>query len=174
MKDLFSDFKKNHNVVFLCRKENPLKFTFDLLGSVSKKSTRVLYITVDKSYSILTEKLRRENINFSNWFFIDCLSSSILAAEMPSSQCEYLSSPRALVDLAMAIDGKIGKYDLIVFDNISSLLYYNDYVSVLQLLNSLMARVRKSKNHAAYLLSYDAKKEVMEDLALFADKVEIL
>ena len=174
MKNTFNGFKKDHNIVFLCRNTDPLEFTLELLKLVSKKPARVLYVSVNKSYPILAEKLKKEKIDFSKWFFIDCLSSSMLIAGAPSPQCLYLSSPKSLVDLAMAIDEKMASADLIILDSVSGLLSYNDYVPSLQLLNTLMAKVRQTKQRAIYLLSYDAKKEVMEDLSLFADKVEVV
>ncbi len=158
---------------FLCRNANPLEFTSELLKAVSKKS-KVLYVSVNKPYSVLTPLFKKEKIDFSKWFFIDCISSSTLATESPSKQCLDIASPKSLVDLSMAINDRINSFDVIIFDSVSSLLSYNDYVPVLQLLNTLMANIRKSKNKAVYLLSYDAKKEVMEDLALVADKVVIL
>lgn len=173
MKDISVHLKKNKNVVFLCRNTDPLEFTSELLKTIDKKS-RVLYVSVNKPCSILTELFKKEKIDYSKWFFIDCISSSMLSAEFPSKQCLYLASPSSLVDLAVEINERIESSDLILFDSVSSLLYYNDYVSVLRLLNTLMANIRKSKNKGAYLLSYDVKKEVMEDLALFADELVIL
>ena len=173
MKNILTDLKTNHNVVFLCRNTDPLKFTSELLKSVPKKS-KILYVSVNKPCKILIEKLKKDDIDFSNWSFIDCISSSMLIAETPSKQCVHLSSPKAIVDLSLAIDDRMAKSNLIIFDSVSSLLSYNDYVPVLQFLNTLMANVRKTKTKVAYLLSYDAKKEVMEDLALFADKVAII
>lgn len=173
MKKVNSYFKDNRNVVFLCRYTNPIDFTLEFLKSISSKS-RVLYVSVNKSYSVLADKLKSEGISYSNWFFIDCVSSSLLMAEKPSPNCLYLSSPKSLVDLAIAIDDHMDKADLIVFDNISGLLAFNDNVSTLNLLNTLMAKVRDIKKRAVYLLFHDTNKEVMEDLALFADKVEVI
>lgn len=173
MKDFSVHLKKNKNIVFLCRNTDPLKFTLEFIKAIPKKS-KVLYVSVNKPYSILTELFKKEKIDFSKWFFIDCISSSMLVAEFPSKQCLHIPSPKSLVDLAMAINQRIDSTDLIIFDSVSSLLSYNDYVPVLQLLNNLMANIRKSENKAVYLLSYDAKKEVMEDLALVADEVVVL
>jgi KaiC/GvpD/RAD55 family RecA-like ATPase len=173
MKNILPIFKKNNNVVFLCRNTDPINFTIDFLKSLSPK-TRVLYVTVNKSYSALSDKFNKEGINFSNWSFIDCISSSLFMAEKSSKQCLYLTSPQALVDLALAIDEKMKSVDVIVFDNISGLLVYNGSVPTMQLLNSLMSKVRQTKIKAAYLLFHDTNAEVMEDLALFSDKVEII
>jgi len=173
MKIAESAFKKNQNVVFLCRDVNPIDFTIEFLKSIPKKS-KVLYITVNKSCSVLTDKFKSEGIDYSKWSFIDCISSSLFMTGKTSSQCQHLSSPTALVDLAMAIDDKLKEVDFIVFDNISGLLVYNGDVPTLQLLNSLMSKVRQTKAKVAYLLFHDTGKEVMEDLALFADKVQVV
>lgn len=173
MKKISDVFKKNQNVVFLCRNTNPIDFTVEFLKSIPAKS-KVLYVTVNKSCSVLTDKFKGEGIDYSKWSFIDCISSSLFMPGKPSIQCQHLSSPSALVDLAMAMDDKLDKVDFIVFDNISGLLVYNGFVPVLQLLNSLMSKVRRTKVKVAYLLFHDTSKEVMEDLALFADKVEII
>lgn len=166
-------FKKNKNIVFLCRKTNPVNFTIDFLKSLAPK-TKVLYISVDKSFSILADKLTNEGIDYSRWFFIDCISSSLMMAESPSKQCLYLTSPKSLVDLAIAIDDHVGDTDVIIFDNISGLLVYNGNVPSLQLLNTLMSKIRHTHIKAVYLLAHDTNKEVMEDLSLFADKLEIV
>jgi KaiC/GvpD/RAD55 family RecA-like ATPase len=173
MKPIDEYFKKNQNVVFLCRESDPITFTLNFLKTIPKNS-KVLYVTTNKSFPILSSKFQSEKIDFSKWFFIDCISSSLMMAEKSSKQCVYLTSPESLVDLAMEIDGKLTEFDIIIFDNVSGLLTYNGNVATLQFLNSLMAKVRQAKNKAVYLLFHDTNKEVMEDLSLFADKVEII
>jgi len=173
MKSVEFYFKKNKNIVFLCRKTNPVNFTIDFLKSLPSKS-RVLYVSVDKSFSILTDKLANEGINYSRWFFIDCISSSLMMTESSSRQCLYLTSPKSLVDLAVAIDDKMNESDVIIFDSVSGLLVYNGNVPSLQLLNTLMSKIRQTNLKAVYLLAHDTNKEVMEDLSLFADKLEIV
>ncbi len=173
MKNILDIFKKNKNVVFLCRDSEPVDFTVHFLKSLPAK-TKVLYVTVNKSYSVLADKFKSEGIDFSKWFFIDCISSSLFMTEKPSSNCLYLSSPSALVDLAMAIDDKMDNTSVIIIDNISGLLVYDGNVPVMQFLNSLMSKVRRTEVKAAYLLFHDTNKEIMEDLSLFADRVEIV
>jgi archaellum biogenesis ATPase FlaH len=170
----FQNLMKNKNSVFLCRSKNPVEFISHLGLFVSKNFKKVCYVSIDKSYSILIKKFQSENIDCSKWLFIDCISSILMIDQVPSAQCKYLSSPQSLTDISWEMMQQLNSADIIILDNVSSLLIYNDDVSVLSFLNRFMSQVRKSNIRVAYLLSHDTNKEVMEDLALFADSVNIL
>lgn len=174
LESAFKNLNKNQNSVFLCRSQNPINFISNLGKFASLNFKKVCYVSIDKSYSVLSEKFKKENIDCNNWFFIDCISSTLMVDQIPSKQCKYLTSPKALTDLSWEIIQRLNSSDLIILDNVSSLLVYNDNVSVLSFLNSLMSKVRQSKSRAIYLLSHDTNREVMEDLSLFADSLQVL
>ena len=87
-----------------------------------------------------------------------------------SKQCLYVSSPTALTELALAM-GKLRQTDLIILDNISSLLLYNKDAEVLKFLHGMMTKIRQTKTKAVYSILKESKKEFVADLTLFADAV---
>ncbi|VVB80289.1 Uncharacterised protein [uncultured archaeon] len=171
--NIVGELPKIKNLVVISRNSDPVESMLEIVKLVSPRYRRICFVSVDKPFTVLTERFRKEEIDYSKFSFIDCISSLTLQ-QVVSKQCKYLDSPRALQNLALLLGEEIHKSDCIIFDNVSSLLLYNDTVPVLQFLNNLMHQINFSKLRGVFLLSHDTGKEVMEDLSLFADKVEVI
>ncbi len=166
---ILSQLKKNQNVVLISSSRDHEKTMNGLHKTVSKKFKRICMITVNKSFSALIEKFQEQGIDYSNYYFIDCISEKNMIVSQ-SKQCLYVSSPTALTELALAL-GKLRQVDLIILDNISSLLLYNKDAEVLKFLHSMMTKIRQTKTKAVYSILQESKKEFVADLTLFADAV---
>ncbi len=167
--NLLSQLKKNQNVVLISSSRDHEKTMSELHKAVSKKFKKICMITVNKSFSALIEKFQKQGIDYSNYYFIDCISKKNMIVEQ-SKQCLYVSSPTALTELALAM-GKLRQVDLIILDNISSLLLYNKAAEVLKFLHSMMTKIRQTKTRAIYSILKESKKEFVADLTMFADAV---
>ncbi len=167
--NLLSQLKKNQNVVLISSSQDHEKTMSELHKAVSKKFKKICMITVNKSFSALIEKFQKQGIDYSNYYFIDCISKKNMIVEQ-SKQCLYVSSPTALTELALAM-GKLRQADLIILDNISSLLLYNKDAEVLKFLHSMMTKIRQTKTKAVYSILKESKKEFLADIELFADAV---
>ncbi len=166
---ILSQLKKNQNVVLISSSRDHEKTMSELHKAVSKKFKKICMITINTSFSALIEKFQKHGIYYSNYYFIDCISEKNIIVKQ-SKQCLYVSSPTALTELALAI-GKLRQIDLIILDNISSLLLYNKDAEVLKFLHGMMTKIRQTKTKAIYSILRESKKEFLADIELFADAV---
>lgn len=161
---------KEQTLVLVCKSKASENLLFDLCRDASKKSKNICVITVNQTYSSIIEKFRQKKINSSRFQFVDCISAKYMS-QVPSKQCTYISSPRALTEMAIVLSQLAGKTDLMIFDNINSLFLYNGEVLTLRFLNSLAIRLRKTSTKAVCFLMGETKREMLADLSLFADKI---
>jgi archaellum biogenesis ATPase FlaH len=142
--------------------------------TISKEFRKICVVTVHNPFPVLVRKFQEEGINCSNYRFIDCISAKNMAVK-DSEQCIYISSPLALTELAIAME-KIRtthQMDLLILDNISSLLVYNNESAVLRFLHAMMTKLRRANvTTICPILEEEGKREeFMADLSLFADAV---
>lgn len=170
--NILSCLKKNQNVVVVSNSQNHEQTMIDLHKAMSKKFKRICMVTIHKAFSILIKKFQEEGIDYSNYYFIDCISEGLTKVK-DSKQCIYVPSPAAMTKLSITIEEvrKTHGIDLMIFDNISSLLIYNDKIAVLQFLNFIMTKTRQTNTKAIYSILQKDMKESMEDISLFADAV---
>ncbi len=169
-KNILAQLNKNQNVVVICQGSDYTKKITNLYKEVSKKFKKICLVTIRKSSAALINEFEKQHINYSNYYFIDCLS--VKSTKEPEQRL-YISSPTALTELALAIQKVRSKHkvDLIILDNISSLLVYNQELMVLKFLHSIMTKIRKTNTKAIYPVLQESKKEFIADLSMFADAV---
>jgi hypothetical protein len=161
---------KDQNLVVLCKTKSSEGVMFDMCKDLSKKFNNVCIVTVNRPFSSLREKLNAENIDYSKFQFVDCISAKYME-QIPSKQCIYISSPRALTEMAITLTQMAKNLEVIIIDNINGLFLYNGEVLTLRFLNSLVIRLRKTNTKILYLLLGETSKDRLADLSLFADKV---
>ena len=167
---LISTLGKNKNLVLVCKNKKTEKVTMELCKHSLKKFKNVCVVTVNRPYSDFLEYFKKNKIDASRFKFIDCISANYLQ-KVPSSKCTYISSPRALTELAIELGRESVEMDLVILDNVSNLSFYNGEVLSLRFLNSLTMKFRKIKTKSLFLISSAANKETLANLGLFADKV---
>ncbi len=140
---------------------------------ISKNFKKICMITINEPVPVLMKKLEKDGTDFSNYYFIDCISQSMNIKITRSEKCLAIASPAALTELSIAIANltKANKIDIIVLDSVSSLLIYNQDVITLKFMHFLMIKVRSMNIKGAYTIMKDGKEQILSDLALFADKI---
>lgn len=172
-KEILSSLDKNQNVLAVCKTLNPEKKIMGIYKSIISKYKRVCIVTTNKTSSVLMERFNKYGVDYSNCFFIDCVSSKMMRA-VSNKQVHYISSPYALTEISLRFSSVADNYDIMVFDNLDSLLMYNQEVFVLRFLNNIMSRVHQKKIKALYLVMMSGKEKLVGDVSLFADEsVEI-
>ncbi|VVB80285.1 Uncharacterised protein [uncultured archaeon] len=172
-KEIVSNLNKNYNVLAICDNLNPEKNILETYKLLLKKYKKVCVITTNRLSSTLMTTFDDNRIDYSNCFFIDCVSSKLMKA-VSNDKVYYLPSPHALTELSLKFSSIIGKYDLVIFDNLDSLLLYNSEVFVLRFLNSIMSRVQQKKIKALYWIMLEGKKKIVSDISLFVDSTVLV
>lgn len=153
---------------------NSLSFLWHILVELckisSKKFKKVCIVNVNKPYVRMVEKFKENKIDYSNYYFVDCISASFMN-ELPKTRSTYVSSPSALTELAIALNNIPSDIQFVVLDSFSGLAFYNGYPMALRFLNSITGRFREKGLKAVYLVVGETKKEILADLSLFADEI---
>jgi hypothetical protein len=167
--DLKKVLKENQSVVLVCKSDGPEETVLNICSDLKKSFKKICIVTVNKPCSFWIRKFVEKNIDSSKFYFVDCISASSME-QVPSKQCNYISSPKALTELAIALNGLPKDVELVILDSFSGLTYYNDPFITFRFMNSITARFRKNSLKSICLVVGEAKKELISDMSLFSDK----
>lgn len=167
---VFKSIAIHQNLVVSVKTEDYPKLTGKLHLELAKKFKKTCILTMAEPFSEILAELEEKGIDASKFCAIDCTPEKDNPKD--SAECMNISSPADLTDMWIAVQKMrdIHELDLIVLENISSLLVYNKDVVVLRFLHSFIARLRTTKTKAI-LLMIEGNKRFTDDLALFADEI---
>ncbi|MBN2422322.1 hypothetical protein JXB41_03780 [Candidatus Woesearchaeota archaeon] len=168
---------KHNFVVALLEEKEYEENTFNFIKDLLKKYKKICYILLQSSYAEIKEEFSKNNIPLVKIHFIDILSKHY---ENPkkTKNCTFLdgpSIPDLLIGIANAI--KKEKCEIVLFDNISTLLSYHSSADIENFTNTLKTNKGYNKTKKLYLMQKKDKviqKEIDKficDLRLFADKI---
>lgn len=157
-----------NQVVLLVFKSNTSETLLDLCKNFSKNNHLGIILSANPARFML-QKLKNAHIDSSKIFFIDCISK-----ERPKSEnIIYISSPAALTELSLAISSllKSGGIDIIILDNLSTLLIYNRDIVLVRFLHDLVGKVRNSGKKLVINTLAKDNQGSLASLPLFCDVV---
>lgn len=166
---IIQGLRNNTNVVVSCQSKEHNKVCFDLFKLLSSKKEATCIVTINKSATDMTEKLKKWNVETSKFFFIDATEKSSEKIE----NCISVCSSRSLTGLALAVSKVVETKQIkyLVFDSISTLLIYNDALTTTKFLHSVMTKLRDTAVKGIYFITKEDMKKVGSNLTLFADTV---
>lgn len=136
---------------------------------------KICYVSLNKTSESLIKTFRSSRINTKNIFFIDAVSRSV----GPEKECDssiLISSPYALTELGIAISEilKTGKFDIVVFDSLSTLSIYQKEKkdAAAKFASHIINKIRSNDNKGVFTcLENDANSELIKESSMFVDKV---
>lgn len=155
---------------------DPLRYqdaVIDLLRYFTAKTSRGIYVNLNKPYAVLTKTFEKAGIASNSLFFVDGITN-VPAMEEDSSHVA-LGSGIDLSNLCIGISravNKITEEKFIFLDSLSTLLIYNDQKTVAKFAHLLTEKMRRW-NTAGTLLTVEmnAERDVVSQMAPFCDKV---
>ncbi len=162
---------KNKKIAVIYKSQDYQKHILDLYKICFKKFKNIGIITFAKSCNDLIKKLQEEGINTTNTFCVDCMHKKNKTVGTHEKYIN-LQGQTALTELALTISElKEKNIDLIILDNLSSLLIHNDALTVLKFLNSVMTKEQNTKTKEVYIIMQKDMKGIMADINLFMDNM---
>jgi len=172
------NLKPHYIVLFLT---DPKKYhktnTLLLKILVNYEGMSGIYITVNKPFATLYEELKKSGVNVENMFFIDCITKVAGGKLAVSENCIFMSSPRNLTELAIALTQAInsmkGRGDRFLFlDSLSTLLIYNTSETIAQFSHFLVTRIRLCGLKGIFIsIKRDVDENFLATLSEFVDEV---
>jgi archaellum biogenesis ATPase FlaH len=150
------------------------KFNEELIKLLKKvKNKKVCYVTLNKGADVLIESLNKNKINPKNFFFIDCVSKTIVQPK-PIENCQFISSPNALTELSLAIDKSIDSgFSIVLVDSLSTFMIYHNAEMIIQFFHNLANKIRSEDGNILILTISDKDKdsEVFKKMEIIVDKI---
>ncbi|MEA3515166.1 MAG: ATPase domain-containing protein [Nanoarchaeota archaeon] len=120
--------------------ENIQSTSNSVLKQFSKKSVPGAYVCLNRPQHAVKNILRKENIDFKNILFIDCISSALISVA-EEENVTHISNPADLTGLSIAISEFIKSVNhdkFIMIDALGTLLIYNHEEIVLKFIRCVL------------------------------------
>ena len=90
-----------------------------------------------------------------------------------SDKTIFVQSPKSLTEISIDIANLIGKKtDSVIFDSLSTLLIYQDSMTSIKFVHSIVSKIRSADKKCIFFsLKEDADSDMMKDVNMFVDKV---
>ena len=137
-----------------------------------------LYISVSKPYEQLAKTMEAAKINVDKVLYIDCISH--MAGKLPENpkNAVFIENPSSLEQVSMYVDKllvRIAEPKFLMLDSLSTLLIYNNELSVEELTHRIINKMRHEKV-GGIILSIKQKEaeSLTKTLAPMCDKQIVL
>lgn len=169
-KKIIKKISQNQNTILIYKGQSYQYKIISIHRALSIKFNKILAITINQPATSLIKKLQQKGINTNNYHFIDCITAKS-ATPKESKQITYVSDPSALTEIAIIITVTCQaiKPQLMILDSISSLIMYNEDITVARFLHSIITKIRKTNTKAVYPILKKDMKGTMLELQMFAD-----
>ncbi|RMF54725.1 hypothetical protein D6745_04375 [Candidatus Woesearchaeota archaeon] len=134
------------------------------------------YVAVNRPYKNMVELLTNQNMDFSNLFFIDCITQKLGGRITNDENCVYINSPSNLTDLAIALHNfaiaEVNAKKFLMIDSISTLLIHNDHETVQKFIHYLTGKIRLwGLKGVMITLHEETDEKLIAELSQFCDKI---
>lgn len=134
---------------------------------------RVVYITLNKTFSSMKEIFGKNDVDYGKFVFIDAISKSIKDVEDSQKGCYFIRSPGDLTEMSILLIKILSaEFDYIVFDAVTNLLTYQTPSNIVRFLSNTVARINENKaNGVFYALKEQEKEQIVQEASMFVEKV---
>ena len=175
IESIIKDSLENDVVLFVSPSEKYKDFLEKIISTYFKKKNKLCLVSLNKSYSNLSQDLKKQKINSDKILFIDCVSKKEGKAK-EKDNVFYVPSPRAFTEINITIKEalKAGVED-VIFDSLSTLLIYGNPSVVFKFIQDLITFVKNNNKNVFFtLLKDDLDNKIVKDIQMLVDKVAIL
>ena len=145
----------------------------DIILASQKMFSRICCVSLNRPCETVASMLKKSEADIEKIIFIDCTTSNF-SRPKTGINVFYVSSPKALTELSIAINKAITKEKakVLVFDSLCTLLLYEQPSTVIKFSHSVISRLRENKVKGVFIcLRDDIKSELFKDISMFVDKI---
>lgn len=145
----------------------------DFVVSLAKNYKQIYYlsyVTLSKPYHALVKHFKFRKIDAKRFFFIDCITKSVIKRPKKVKNCVFVPN---LTDLKKTLRKILQskKFDILIFDSLSSLLVYEKEQPAAKFLHELSVMIKCLKRKAIFIiLEKDVEKSVIKHFGMLTDK----
>jgi hypothetical protein len=140
-----------------------------------KKNDKGIVISVNRPYSNLINLYKKNDIDVSKMFVLDCISKN-LNGHVKANNVAFMDSASALTDISLSISDQLNnshaKKKFVFFDSVTTMLIHNQPYVFARFIHSIFTRMRLNGT-GGLLISIQDKthKEIRAEIAQLCDKV---
>lgn len=145
----------------------------DIILDAAEKYNKICYISINKPYYSFLDYFSIHKINPKKFFFIDCITKTVIKQPKKSDNCLFVSSPAAFDEINESVQKTLQKkkFDLLIFDSLSSLLIYQQELFITRFMHGLTAMVKGFHNKAVFIvLEKDIGMELARNMGMLMSK----
>ncbi len=134
----------------------------------------ICYVTINKSYDALISLFKEKKVDPGRFFFIDCVTKTIVDPKACPNNCVYIPSPKDLTAISLAIGAIIKKYSpLIIVDSLSTLAVYHSENVLIHFSYDLISKAGLNANVCLVLsiAEADKRKDFAQKIEMKADEI---
>lgn len=168
----------NDNFILLIdtRAENYFDVVMEAISLIIERDEKGVYLTSSRPYSFILKEMQKRNIKSEGIMFIDGIS--YMSGSMDCSNkkdCIFIENPAALEEMIMHLTPLINKIKsdkkFLIIDSISTLLIYNDAISLKKFSMSLTNMLRMNEMKGVLMvIEKEAPDELKQILMSMCDK----
>ena len=170
------DFGKLRNewiVLIEANSEDISGVVIDILKAIIGKKNEGVIVSASRPFINLVSILKEKDIDIKKLSFIDCVTQP--TGEKTERPCTFVQTSANLTEISIALEesSKNFKGDgFFLIDSISSMLIYNDRLTLTRFFHSLFVRMRTKKISGAILMMReDNNIEVRAEIGQLCDKI---
>ena len=143
---------------------------------LSDKNYSGIIVTANRPYSNLVNLYKKNGIDVSKLFFLDCISKN-LNGHVKADNVIFIENLSALTDISLSINERInnglGNNKFIFFDSITTMLIHNKPYVFARFVHSILTKMRLNGIGGVLvsLAGDNNNKEVRAEIAQLCDKV---
>lgn len=149
----------------------------DIVQSANKNYKKICYISFSKPYHSFLKYFKMNKINPDKFFFIDCITKSVVKEPKKEKNVVFVSAPNAFGEINDAVRKTLMQrsFDIIIFDSLSSMLVYEKELFVTRFLHGLIPMIKGLDCKTVFIvLKGDVEVDLVRDLGMLIDNtVEI-
>lgn len=168
--DIKKEISENNTLILLLPNKKYPVILNDINKTLSTTYSKICYISLNKSYNTVVNNLKKSGAKTDKFLFIDGVSKQ----SKQEKNVFYVSSPNAITELNITVNMALdtGNIRLVIFDSFSSFLAYEEAMTVIKFLHSMISTFRAYGTKCIFIfLKDDTKSDLITDLNMFADKV---
>lgn len=150
------------------------KILIDLIRQAERRYARVLHVSLNDSYDVLTAEFKKYSIPLDKFYFVDARTTMSKPDHPPEKNCVFVSSPDAITELKIAITKSLEAHgpEITLFDSLSTLLSYLSDEIIAIWTHDVITKFREKGTAAVFLcLRRDEESYLVKDIAMYVDKI---
>ena len=167
------DIKKGEIVVVILPDRTYSRDIITVTSQLAKKYNNICYVSLNKPYNSLIKSFEYKKIDKNKFLFVDSITKQSRSVKNLEN-CIFTKSVSALTGLNISINRalEIRKFEILIFDSLSTLLIYHHDSTVTKFVHSLIGTTRIFNCTTVFTcLEGDAKSALIKDMGMFVDKI---